>query len=424
MSTKVSQSGIVIAQIDRAVRGLGYGSVRNAERAAGKTQGWWRGRVRAGDLRLSDMLAILDYCGLDEGTFLNKSLGKEDSLGLDRPTGNPPEIVTRVQERLANGKESPRLPDDFLSFLDEERYSDRKKAGERALWAVDKIEDALLPSLLGVAGSTYRLQTQLQEAHHAIYVGLKLALERNDSLAGANLIRRMAYVVADDGDYKAALRLSRRAAALYLEGSDMPGMGTAVADQGIWLLNLGRPNAGIAAGKLALDHLSPDQCRYRCAANHGLALCYKEIGRFTKALEFIAETEELVGTLDPMTQCKLSWLKGALLARQGKLGSAEDILSMVVSKLRTLHPGECVIAACDLVKVQLGRGHSAQAYIVATSLVRLMEPLSRNRIISAAIAELLRGGREGLTRLRISRVLDHLALAQKDRKQWQGLLRG
>ncbi len=422
MSKLNTRSRPILNALDRLIRRIG--PVRAADRAAGKANGWWQARVRAGEIPLGELLAVLDYCGLDEGTFLRKTLGKEDFPAVDRPLGEAPAIVTRALERVATGRKVRGLSEAFLSSLDEERYSDRKKATEMALWAVDKIEDSLLPRLLGVAGSTYRLQVRPREAHHCIYAGLELARQRHDPLAEANLIQRLAYVVADEGHYKAALRLSRSAAWAYMEHGDLPGLGTALVDQGTWLSRLGRPDAAIETRKLALEHLEPDQRRHRCAANHGLALSYKELGKFPEALSFIAATEELVGSVDPLTRCKLPWLKGEILARQGDLGRAEKVLRTVVSRLATLHPGECVIAACDLVNVQLKRGRGAQAYAVAASLVRLMGPLSGNRILSAAIAELLRGGREGLTRSRVSKVLGQLARAREDRKRWRSLLGG
>ncbi len=423
MSSRGSRSKSVLDAMDRVVRSEGFGSVRRAERAVGKTRSWWQGRVRAGDLQLSDMLAILDHCGLDEGTFLNKSLGKEDSLGLDRPTGDPPEIVTRAQERLAKGKKAPGLPGEFLSSLDEERYSDWDKAAEMALWAVDKIEDALLPRLLGVAGSTYRLQMRLREAHHSIYTGLKLVRAHHDPLAEANLIQRLAYVVADHGHHKAALCLSRSAAWAYLEQGDRAAMGTALVDQGIWLSHLGQFPEAIELQHLSLEFLLPGQQRSRCAAYQALAIAHDQLGELREALGFITEALTLKASVEPLARCKISWLKGGLLAGEGKLASAEEVLGGVVAKLRTLHPGECASAACDLVSVQLKRGRAIQAYAVATSMISFLEPLRGNRIISAAIAELLRGGREGLDLARVSRVLEKLKVARDDRTTWHSLLR-
>ncbi len=136
----------LVKRLDQEIRSRGHGSIRAVDRAAGHKSGWWQHRAEAGDLQIHQLLTVLDHLGLDPVKFLRRSLGSESRLELDRPGGEPPEIVARAWKRFHADDEGT-IGADLLDTLDRQRYQKPTEAVNLALWAVDHVELALLPRL-------------------------------------------------------------------------------------------------------------------------------------------------------------------------------------------------------------------------------------------------------------------------------------
>ena len=411
----------ILGELDRIIRRRPRGTISAVCHAAGKKANWWHGRVEAGTIALGELLFVLDHLGLEPAAFFRSVLGEEEDLALDRPVGEAPTIVLRARERLAEGREGPGLGSAYLETLDGERYENAEEAAAQALWAVERIELSLLPRLLGVAGSTYRMQYLLGQAYHTLHAGLTLARKGRDALAEANLVQRLAYVVADDGLHGRALRLAEQAAWLYLRHGDRPGMGTALVDQGMYLYYLDRPTEAIRMQEIALEMLDPTNVRNRCTALHGLALYYRRLGDLSAAQAEAARAEGLAQDLPPWLRVRLTWLQAEIYEEQGHLDQAEVALQEVAETFRSLDLGETALATCDLVRIQLLQDRPAAAFETAATLLPLLEPLRHERIVSAAIAELLRGGREGLTVLLVEQVKGRIEALREDPARWQSM---
>lgn len=116
----------------------------------------------------------------------------------------------------------------------------------------------------------------------------------------------------------------------------------------------------------------------------------------------------------------MRWLLAAIHIDLGQLGDAEENLIRLINLFSSLHLTETALATTDLVRVQLLRGKSGEAYETAKSMLRLLEPLRNNRIVSAAIADLLRGGEAGLTLALVEQVKATLEAA-RERPEWRSL---
>jgi hypothetical protein len=104
------------------------------------------------------------------------------------------------------------------------------------------------------------------------------------------------------------------------------------------------------------------------------------------------------------------------------LEQAAMLYSAVVESFQGLHPGETALATCELVRVQLRQEKSEEAYLATTSMRMLLEPLRHNKIISAAIGDLLRCGRAGLTLALAKRVQAQIeGERRRNQKMWQSL---
>lgn len=411
----------LVEALDQEIRGRGRGTIGAVNRATGHSEGWWQHRAESGDITARQLLQILDHLGLDPVKFVRRALGAEVGLELDRPTGEPPEIVPRAWRRLES-TETGSVGMGFLDSLDRQRYQEPAKAVSLALWAVDHVELSLLPRLLGIAGSASRLLIQLNEAEHAIHAGIEMAERTNDRSALGNLLQRLSYVVADCGDRVEALKLAESAALVFLRLGDWEGLAKATVEQGIWLYYLKRFEESIEAHKSALD-LLPENCsRYRCTIHQYLGLNCRELHHPRQAMEHLTDAESVAAAaeIEEWAQSKLTWLRARIHADLGELDQAASLFAAVVETFRDLHPGEAALATCELVRIQILRKQPEEAYLAATSMRVLIEPLRHNKIISAAIADLLRCSQAGLTLALVKQVQARIESERKHhQKMWQ-----
>jgi tetratricopeptide (TPR) repeat protein len=414
----------LVEALDAEIRRRGHGAIREVDRAAGYSEGWWQHRAASGDIGLRQLLKVLRHLGLHPAGFVRRVFGRDEEPELDRPRGTPPEIVVKARERLRSGEEGSGVGQTYLDTLDERRYHEPQEVVRLTLWAVDHVELALVPRLLGVAGSALRLSILLDEAEHAIHAGIEIAGERGARATVASLLQRLAYVVADRGNRAQALRLAERAALIFLRIGDRAGLAKATVDQGIWLYYLLRFEESIEAHRVALDQLPADSERYRFTAFQCLGLNYRELSQPQEALRYAKEAENVAvrAGIEEWARNRLFWLQAQIHADLSDLDQAALLLSAVVESFRVLHPGEAALATCELVRVHIRRNQPEEAHLAATSMRALLEPLRHNKIISAAIADLLRCGRAGLTLALVERVQARIEDERKRHQQmWRSL---
>jgi tetratricopeptide (TPR) repeat protein len=418
---QASDAERLVEALDEEIRSRGYGSIRAVERATGHSEGWWQHRAESGDINVHQLLVVLDHLGLDPVSFLRRALGAEGGLELDRPRGEPPEIVVKAWDRVRSGVEGSGLGSAFLDTLDKQRYQEPEEVVKLALWAVDNIELELLPRLLGVAGSAMRLMILLDEAEQAIHAGIKIAQRQAARPAVGDLLLRLSYVVADRGDREEALRLTEKAAMIFIRCGDRFALGKALVDQGNWLYYLDRPEEAIETQKIALEKLPPGPSRPRCAAFLCISGSQQSLGKLSAALENVIVAQETAFGSEEWARGKLLWVRAKIHADLGQLENAACLFGDVVDIFSELHPGETALATCELVRVQLLLKHPEVAYQTAASMCALIEPLRHNKIISAALGDLLRSGQKGLTLALVKRVMAQIEGERQRRQVWRSL---
>lgn len=281
-----------VEALDQEIRGRGRGAIAAVNRDTGHSEGWWQHRANSGDITVGQMLQILAHLGLDPVKFVRRALGAEDGFELDYPSCDSPELVNRAWDRYHSAAMGS-LGADFLDTLDQQRYQEPAEVLSLALWAIDHIEKALLPKLLGVAGSALRLMILLDEAQHTICVGIRIAQHQGDRAAVGKLLQRLSYVIADQGDHREALRLSERVALVFLRCGETSALGKALVDQGVWLYYLNRFEESIETHRAALSQLPTDSARNRCTAYQCLGSSYREQGNPQEALRYVKEAESI-----------------------------------------------------------------------------------------------------------------------------------
>ncbi len=426
MNHKKNMGKAFIEAIDDELERRKWGAISRMEKALGVAgQGWWQARRKTEDIYIGAMIEVLQHLGLDPGRFVTKVLGSDSNFVLDQPIGQPPEIVVRAWERFrSKGPLVETVAEANLETLDRMRYTAPKEAIRQVLTTLSYCSRPMIPRLLGVAGSTWRLMLDLEKAEHALYAGLKMLEELNDPRATLELAQRLCYVRSDQADFAGALRLSEKIAMDYLRLQDRVGFGKSLVDQTVWLSRLGRSQESINVGLTALDFVPKHEGCNRCAIYQTVSFCFRELGDTEKALKFLLLAEEVSEALgDKWGKDKLLWLRGNLLADQHNIDDASAILWRAVENLAETNLAEMAIAACDLVRVELLAGRPTVAREAALKLRLLVEPLRHNPVISSAISDLFDKEAKAMTLALVQDVRCRLE-SELLRSEISGLLNG
>ncbi|MCB1053968.1 MAG: hypothetical protein KDD11_00465 [Acidobacteria bacterium] len=419
-----SQKGLavrLIAALDDEIRSRPRGAIFAMEQDLGKSCGWWLGRVNSGRLSTQNLFEVLDHLGLDRIAFLRRHVGRADGLELNQPPGPVPPLVHRALERAHQGRETRGLGANFVDALDEQRYDDPQGVVRTAQWAVDLIELALLPRLLGIIGSAHRLLLEVDEAEHYLHAAVEACQLHGDDVCLGNLLRRYSYVLGDRTDYAGALRLAEQGTLLLLRHGDGIGLGKGLVEQGLWLHYLGRDQLAVKSLQAALLHLPRDLERYRFSAFQTMGLAFQAAGDSDHALECLVRAEEEGTRLGTWASHKIQWVKGRILETCGRLEEAAMIFQRLVVRLREQHVGEAILVTCELVRVRLRQGKAEEAIMGVRSMLPFLEVLGKHPVISEAIAELARSIEVGLSLALLERVISRLEGERRLRSSWAKL---
>lgn len=147
----------------------------------------------------------------------------------------------------------------------------------------------------------------------------------------------------------------------------------------------------------------------------------KDLGRPTEALHYVELAMAYRESISRRHRAKLVWLEAGIHRELGANKRAAAALRRAIAMFREVHPGEAAIATCDLVRLLLEQRRPLEAFHAALSMRAIVEPLADNAIVSAAIAELLRGGQEGLTLALTERIQRTIEAERRDRASWHRL---
>ncbi len=377
----------------------GPGFAAELAESLGVSEGWIRDRRSVGAFEMGYFFDAVDFIGDDPLRLIRQVIVTDPTQILDPPPGEPPEVVRKTWARLA-GKEDGaggEVSGEELTKLEGMRYEDPKKLVRFAVEAVDRVELEDLPILLGMLGSAWRVLGRLRDAEHTIYAGWQISVRRGDHLGAARSVQRMAYVAGARGDHLEALRISKEAANLYAEAGDLARMGQTFVDQGLFLNYLGHPREGIRAQEAALSYLPEDLARSRFSALQNLARNYQDLGQLEEAKTCARQAREYAAKVEPALLAKLVWFQAKLSLRLQEWAEAETQFREVIDLLGSINPLDVALASTDLIRLQLLRGRPDEGHETAKSMLKLMEPLEKHPLASAAVAELFRSGVKSLT---------------------------
>ncbi len=233
---------------------------------------------------------------------------------------------------------------------------------------------------------------------------------------------RLGYVVADRGDHRQALELAERATGIFSRLADRYGKGRSLIDQALWLWHLGHRHITIRVVDEALPLLQARSAaadRYRAAAFQLRGACFQRLGDLKQALKDLGRAvSALRGDPAAPMKARILWLRATIRTSLEILDSAARDYWRALEILRTVHYADAALVTVELVRVLILQGRHDEAREAALSVRQLVIPLQRNRHVSAALAELLRGGREALTLDRVERIRAALEQA-RTRSDWR-----
>ena len=410
----------VLRALDRKLHERKYGTTAAMHRALGAGKNWWNQRKASREISAGQMFLVLEHLGIDPARFVRDLRGTPGGLALEQPQGEAPEVVRLAWERCTGGTPGD-MGRGYLEELDRLRYRQPEEAVARATEVVRHVELEQLPLLLGVAGSAYRLwEIQLDAAQHAIQAGIEIARSQDNSPAVGDLLQRLAYVVGDRGQFQEALEIVQQASLIHLVDQNLEAVGKTLVDQGMFLFYLEEYPESIRRNEAALHYLPGESKKNRFSALQTLGLACQKLEDLEQATTFASRAETLLQDLDlgPWPRAKLLWLQAEISTARGHLAEAEKSLQEVVTIFSDIHPGETALATAWLVRVQLMAGRRQDACQTARTMYRLVEPLRKNPIVSAALADLLRVGEAGLTLELAEQVIAKMEAA-RERRDWR-----
>jgi len=419
---QLEKSRRLLEALDDELRNLKRGAITELERVildSEGTTGWWQNRVKAGHINTAQLFAVFDFLKLDPVRFMREALGGTGDMELHRPQGAPPEIVRLAWERFSDETDKGPLGADFLKTLDTMRYEAPQRAVELGLEMIVWAPRNKIPHLLGVVGSAWRLMCELDLANHAIYSAIQMARELEDMSAYASLLQRLSYVYSEKPELETALSLAEQAALTHMRLGNRAGVAKTLVDQGNYLYYLGRWRESNALQHLALDWLPEEESHNRTAALVFLALNHLELGSPHEALGFIEKAEVEGAGLVRAEFSRVQWVRGLVHEALQEFDQAAASLEAVLRDWSAVHLGNMALVACDLARVYLHQKKTAEAYRTTLSLRKLLEPLRKNRIASAAIALFFREAEEAMTIALVQEVKSRIEGELRQRRWWR-----
>ena len=411
----------LVNALDQEIRSRKRGTIGAINTALGYSHSWWQQRVISKDITVKQLLQVLDHLGLDPVKLVRQVIGSDDGLELNQPQGQVPELVVTAERRFEKGKEGLGVGLKWIKTLDERLLKDHQEVIGLVQWGIEHVELKWLPRLLRTLASAWFLAVDLDDAHHAAQAGIRMAKQRNDLAELGKQQCLLSYIVANLGDLDEALNIAERAFFSSLKAGKREAAGGALVAEGTWLFYLNQLPEALEVLEYAERFLPAKSSRERLAAVQISGLVYQKLGDLSMALKKLEEAEAVMLDKYPWDEAKLLWLRARIYADDEQHATSVECYQGVVEFFLEHHLGEAALATCELVRVQLQIDRAVDAYATAEKMRALVEPLRHNKIISAAIADLLRSGQKGLTLALVDRLIAKLKSERQSKQNWFAL---
>lgn len=264
-------------------------------------------------------------------------------------------------------------------FLDPERYDP------------DLLED-LRARAWGYIGNACRVRSDLQGAEEAFAAAYQHFQQGSrDPFERALLLDLEASLRRDQRRFEEALRLLRRAVAIFLQNNQRHRAGRSLVKMSTVHHNTGNLDEAIQALSRAQELIDPEEePRLLLCARHNLADDLAEAGRFLEAQGVYRQTRPLYRSFpDLWTQNRRKWVKGKIARGLGQAEQAESLFRAARDGfIAEGIPYDTALVSLELATLYAEQGRMADLKRLAGEMVPIFSSLNIHREALAALAYL------------------------------------
>ncbi len=368
--------------------------------------------------KLDELLRILAGLGVEPEDFVAGAReGRRKRFHLDfylrRLEGRNRRQVRYLRELLARPPaSSPGLAElcRRAAGLEELRFTDRKSARKEALELVRALRhESESPEraeaeaeALRILGVISRLRGKYSASAFCHRSALDVAWAHDLVTAEARVLQAVGYLLMDMNEFAEAHAVVLRAAGLYLERVDLPGLGRTLVDLGVQFVNQGklREAGRLYEGGLAV--LLAKDWHNRFCAFQGLGLVKVGRGELESAREQLEKAAALLRVQNreaPDLEAWCLWLGGEIALKKGEAGNAlRTFLGLGSHYFRAEDLGNTLMISLRVCKVLFRGGCHRELADFAVGMARLLAPLEREApVLAGALQQLISAAVSGQT---------------------------
>jgi tetratricopeptide (TPR) repeat protein len=305
--------------------------VRRIEERIGKPGRYFENIRQRGNLKVKDYLAACAALGLDPADVLREALG-DDIV----PEVRPPRIVATAWKRI--GKAGPGLGEARLAELESALQADPRQARGALSREIVRASRDELPRVLGLYGSSLRVESDLDRARVVLGNARDLARELGLRAAEADVLIRISYVSLERDRLQEAMRTAKDAAVLSARLGDREGEGIGFLTMGMLRYYCKQYGESLEDFQAVL-RLSTIP-KKRIAAYQIRALSHIELGQKAEALREIEAARKLSTGADTWMLGKLSWTEARLVEGYAAPRSSDDCAGGTLEETRRPRSGD------------------------------------------------------------------------------------
>lgn len=295
------------------------------------------------------------------------------------------------------------------------RLSDRLDA---ARYGAERIAD-LRARAWGYIGNSRRTRFDFAAAEEAFQTAKSILKQgTGDSLERAILLDLQASLRRAQRRFDDALRLLRRAVALFRGADERHRAGRSLVKMSTVHHQAGDPAAGIPLLHQALELIDPErEPRLLLCARHNLAFYQAELGHFVEAQKLYREARPLYRSFnEPWVQNRRSWVRGKIARGLGQIKQAEArFLAARDGFVKEGVPYDTALVSLELALLYAGQGRTEELKRLAADMVPVFTSRHIHREALAALTFLRQAMETEQASLEVVvRVADFLRKAEHD----------
>jgi tetratricopeptide (TPR) repeat protein len=285
--------------------------------------------------------------------------------------------LERSIQDAERGEELGRLALRISNFLDD------------ACYGADQLED-LRARAWAYVGNARRIRSDLRGAEEAFRQALShLQQGTGDIFEQAILLDLQASLRRSQRRFDIALKLLRKAIALFMEIGDRHRAGRSLVNLSTVLLYAGRAGESIPVLHRALELMEPArEPRLLLIARHNLIFVLTDLSRFLEARRVYREARSLYRSFpDAWTQNRRKWVQGRIARGLGQPETAEMLfLAARDGFLEEGIPYDTALVSLEIALLYAEQGRTAELKRLATEMMPIFASRQIHREALAALA--------------------------------------